>query len=167
MATVVLLKENDLAKNSPLGGNIDIDSWIPCVVDAQRTKLEETLGQTLYDKLCSDYESDDLEDLYLTLYEDYVKPFLIHQSAVEYLLIGAYKINNNGIYKTQPEKTVTVEKAEVDYLVKNQRLKAEMYQGRLERWLELNPLPEYNDSSNLIVPPIRKNIVFNRWFIPD
>ncbi len=44
MATVVLLKENELSKGTLLGGNIDIDVWIPCVVDAQRTKVEETLG---------------------------------------------------------------------------------------------------------------------------
>lgn len=167
MATVVLLKENELSKGTLLGGNIDIDLWIPCVVDAQRTKVEETLGETLYNKICTDFENDNLIGLYETLYEDYVKPFLIHQATVEYLLVGAYKVNNNGIFKSQPENTVTVEKAEVDYLVKNQRLKADMYQGRLERWLALNPLPEYNIEVNEIVPPIRKNSLFNRWYIPD
>ena len=167
MATVVLLKENELSKGTLLGGNIDVDLWIPCVVDAQRTKIEETLGETLYNKICTDFENDDLTGLYETLYEDYVKPFLIHQATVEYLLVGAYKVNNNGIFKSQPENTVTVEKAEVDYLVKNQRLKSDMYQGRLERWLALNPLPEYNIEVNEIVPPIRKNALFNRWYIPD
>jgi hypothetical protein len=167
MATTILLKENELAKGTLLGGNIDIDLWIPCVADAQRTKIEETLGETLYEKICTDFENDTLSGLYLTLYEDYVKPFLIHQSAVEYLLVGAYKVNNNGIYKSQAENTVAVDKEEVDYLVKNQRLKAEMYQGRLERWLGFNPLPEYLSYLNVIVPPIRKNIVFNSWYIPD
>ena len=90
MATVVLLKENELSKGTLLGGNIDIDLWIPCVVDAQRTKIEETLGETLYNKICTDFENDDLTGLYETLYEDYVKPFLIHQSAVEYLLTILY-----------------------------------------------------------------------------
>lgn len=160
----VWLKQNELAQNTLLGGNIDIDLWIPCVKDAQRTKLEEILGETLFKKIDEDYRDDTLSGLYLTLFDDYIKPFLIHQSAVEYLLIGAYKVNNNGIFKSQPDNTVAVEKTEVDYLVNNQRLKAEMYQGRLERWLALNSLPEYLSSDSTIVPPIHKNSIFNRWY---
>ena len=100
MATIILLKENELTKNTLLGGNIDIDLYIPCIADAQRTRLEEILGETLYDKICDDFDNDDLTGDYLTLYEDYIKPFLIKASAVEYLLIGAYKVNNNGIFKS-------------------------------------------------------------------
>lgn len=160
----IWLRENELTKNTLLGGNIDIDLYIPCIADAQRTKLEEILGETLFKKIDEDFGDDTLAGLYLTLFNDYIKPFLIHQSAVEYLLVGAYKITNNGIYKTQPENTASVDKTEVDYLVNNQRLKADMYQGRLERWLALNQLPEYLSSDSTIVPPIHKNSIFNRWY---
>jgi hypothetical protein len=167
MATTILLKENELTKNTFLGGNIDVDLYVSCIADAQRSKLEEILGETLYNKISVDFEKDDLSGLYSTLYEDYIKPFLIRQSAVEYLLIGAYKVNNNGIFKMQAENTVALDKSEIDNLVQNQRLKAEMYQGRLERWLALNTLPEYTSGESLIVPPIMKNVIFRRWYIPD
>ena len=126
MATTILLKENELTKNTLLGGNIDIDLYIPCIADAQRIRLEEILGETLYNKICLDFENDDLENEYLTLYEGYIVPFLIAAAAVEYLLIGAYKVNNNGIFKAQPDNSVAVDKTEVDYLVNNMRLKSEM-----------------------------------------
>jgi hypothetical protein len=167
MATTILLKENELTKNTFLGGNIDVDLYVSCIADAQRSKLEEILGETLYNKISVDFENDDLSGLYSTLYEDYIKPFLIRQSAVEYLLIGAYKVNNNGIFKMQAENTVALDKEEINVLVQNQRLKAEMYQGRLERWLALNTLPEYTSGESLIVPPIMKNVIFHRWYIPD
>jgi len=167
MATVLLLKENELTKNTFLGGNIDTDLYVNCIADAQRSKIEEVLGETLYNKICTDFENDGLTGLYLTLYENYIKPFLIRQSAAEYLLVGAYKVNNNGIFKTNVENSQPLDKEEIDYLVKNQRLKAEMYQGRLERWLALNPLPEYTSQQNQIVPPVMKNVIFNRWYIPD
>ena len=164
----IWLKENELTKNTLLGGNIDIDLYIPCIADAQRTRLEEILGETLFNKIDVDFGNDDLSGLYLTLFDDYIKPFLIHQSAVEYLLVGAYKITNNGIYKTQPENTAAVDKTEVDYLVNNQRLKAEMYQGRLERWLMLNELPEYLSADSQIVPPVyNKSSILNRWYFLD
>lgn len=129
--------------------------------------MEEILGETLYNKICEDFDNDDLVDEYLTLYEDYIKPFLISQSAVEYLLIGAYKVNNNGIFKAQPDNSVAVDKTEVDYLVNNMRMKAEMYQARMEKWLCRFPLPEYRSSSNNIVNPIRTRLVCGKWWLDN
>ena len=165
MATTILLRENELTKNTLLGGNIDIDLYIPCIADAQRTRLEEILGETLYNKICLDFENDDLENEYLTLYEGYIVPFIIAAAAVEYLLIGAYKVNNNGIFKTQPENSVAVDKTEVDYLVNNMRLKSEMYQDRMLRWLYKNNLPEYVSSSTNIVNPMRSNLICGKWWL--
>lgn len=165
MATTILLRENELTKNTLLGGNIDIDLYIPCIADAQRIRLEEILGETLYNKICLDFENDDLENEYLTLYEGYIVPFLIAAAAVEYLLIGAYKVNNNGIFKTQPDNSVAIDKIEVDYLVNNMRLKSEMYQDRMLRWLYKNNLPEYVSSSTNIVNPMRSNLICGKWWL--
>jgi hypothetical protein len=165
MATTILLKENELTKNTLLGGNIDIDLYIPCIADAQRIRLEEILGETLYNKICLDFENDDLENEYLTLYEGYIVPFLIAAAAVEYLLIGAYKVNNNGIFKAQPDNSVAIDKTEVDYLVNNMRLKSEMYQDRMLRWLYKFNLPEYVSSSTNIVNPMRSNLICGKWWL--
>ena len=165
MATTILLRENELTKNTLLGGNIDIDLYIPCIADAQRTRLEEILGETLYNKICLDFENDDLENEYLTLYEGYIVPFIIAAAAVEYLLIGAYKVNNNGIFKAQPDNSVAVDKTEVDYLVNNMRLKSEMYQDRMLRWLYKNNLPEYVSNSTNIVNPMRSNLICGKWWL--
>lgn len=165
MATTILLKENELTKNTLLGGNIDIDLYIPCIADAQRIRLEEILGETLYNKICLDFEEDELAGEYLTLYEGYIVPFLIAAAAVEYLLIGAYKVNNNGIFKAQPDNSVAIDKTEVDYLVNNMRLKSEMYQDRMLRWLYKNNLPEYVSSSTNIVNPMRSNLICGKWWL--
>jgi len=165
MATIILLKENELTKNTLLGGNIDVDLYIPCIADAQRIRLEEILGETLYNKICDDFEADDLAGEYLTLYDGYIVPFLIAAAAVEYLLIGAYKVNNNGIFKAQPDNSVAVDKTEVDYLVNNMRLKSEMYQDRMLRWLYKNNLPEYVSSSTNIVNPMRSNLICGKWWL--
>jgi hypothetical protein len=167
MATTILLKENELTKNSLLGGNIDIDLYIPCIKEAQVIRLEEILGETLYDKICLDFENDELSGLYLTLYEKYIVPFLIAAASVEYLLIGAYKVNNNGIFKTQPENSVAVDKNEVDYLVNNMRLKSEMYNDRMTRWLWLNPLPEWVANGTNVVNPIANNLMFGKWYLSN
>jgi hypothetical protein len=41
----ILLSDNDLTKNTVLGGNIDVDKLRQCVIDAQITRLEELLGK--------------------------------------------------------------------------------------------------------------------------
>lgn len=163
----IWLKENELTKNTILGGNLDVDLYVPCIADAQRIKLEEVLGETLFKKIDVDFGNDALTGLYLTCFNDYIKPFLIHQSAVEYLKIGAFKVENNGIFKPNTDKAVSADTNDINWLVKEQRLKAEMYQGRLERWLYLNQLPEYNSSENKIIPPLNKGSVLQRIYFCD
>lgn len=159
----LLLNDLDLTENTPLGGNIDVDKFRFCIADAQVSKLEEILGETLYEKIKTDYTANTLSGNYSILYTKYVKPFLIHQSAVEYLLIGAYNIANGGIFKNTPQNGTAVEKSEVDFLVQNQRSKAEMYQARLEKWLARNILPEYYTYLNTtIVPATRQS--YGGWY---
>ena len=121
--TTILLKENELTKNTPLGGNIDVDKYVLAIADFQRIRVEEVLGETLYNKICIDFENDDLVDEYLTLYED--------------------------------------------YLVNQQRMKMEVYESRLERWLCKNHLPEYVSNSNNIVNPIKSKLVCGKWYLQN
>ena len=43
----LLLTDADLLESTPLGGNIDPDKYRLCVNDAQVSKLEEILGETI------------------------------------------------------------------------------------------------------------------------
>ena len=165
--TTILLRENELTKNTPLGGNIDVDKYVLAIADFQRIRVEEVLGETLYNKICVDFENDELVDDYLILYQDYLVPFIIHGSAMEYLLFGAYQINNGGITKHNPADSTSVDKVEVDYLVNQQRMKMEVYESRLERWLCKFPLPEYVSNSNNIVNPIKSKLVWGKWYLQN
>lgn len=164
----LLLTDLDITQNTPLGGNIDVDRYRVCVQDAQISKIEEVLGETLYAKMRNDYDDTDedfgFSGLYLTMYVNYLRPALIHQAAVEYLLIGAYQITNGGISKHTPVNGTPVEKTEVDFLVKNQRSKADMYIQRLERFLSKNDIPEYTSDQNTIVPPNRETSTTGWYF---
>lgn len=165
--TTILLRQDELTKNTPLGGNIDVDKYVVAIADFQRIRVEEVLGETLYNKICEDFENDDLTGDYLKLYEDYLKPYIIHGSAMEYLLYGAYQINNGGISKHNPADSTSIDKVEVDYLVQNQRLKMEMYESRLERWLCKFHLPEYVSNSNNIVNPLKSKMICGKWYLDN
>lgn len=165
--TTILLKENELTKNTPLGGNIDVDRYVDAIADFQRIRVEEVLGETLYNKICEDFENNTLAGDYLKFYQDYLRPYIIHGAAMEYLLYGAYQINNGGISKHNPVDSTPIDKVEVDYLVQQQRLKMEMYESRLERWLCKYHLPEYVASSNNIVNPLKSKLICGKWYLEN
>jgi len=162
---IILLNDNDITKNTLLGGNIDVDKLRQCTLDAQATRLEELLGETLYLKIETDYEAETLAGDYLTLYNDYIKPFLIRQSATEYLKIGAFAIGNNGITMPTPANTTAISDTMLSTLTNDMRLKADMYADRMKRWLCKNTLPEYVNSSDAIVNPQR--VSNSGWYMPN
>ena len=163
-----MIKDIDIVQNTPLGGNIAVDRYRVCVQDAQLSKIEEVLGETLYVKMRDDFDdthpSSGYTGLYRVMYYEYLRPAIIHQAAVEYLLIAAYQITNGGISKHTPNNGTPVDKNEVDFLVQNQRAKADMYVQRLERWLSKNTIPEYTSDSNTIIPPTR-NTSTGGWYL--
>jgi len=119
MATL-LIKQDDLSKNTPIGGNVQTSRIVPAIKSAQITKIKPLLGRNLYKKIVKDFEDDTLADQYLELYEDYIVPMLIHVSASHYFSYGAYNISDKGIYKAVGSDSEGVSKNEVDYLVKAQ-----------------------------------------------
>jgi len=72
MAEFLFVTPEEMASTTVLGGNVDVDKYIPCVASVQLTIIEPLLGTLLYDKISTDAENDDLAGLYLTLYDDFV-----------------------------------------------------------------------------------------------
>lgn len=157
MIYLIDVAAGDVTINTPLGGNIDIDRYKFCVLDAQSSMVKELLGDTLYNKIESDYVAVTLAGNYLLLYNEFIKPIIIHQTAVEYLTIGSFQISNGGIYKHTPANGQPITKEEIELLVNNQRLKVEMYMERAQRWLFRNRPTEYNWYYTNVVNPIPVN----------
>ena len=153
----LLLSDAEILENSVLGGNIDTDKYRFCIQDAQLSKLVEVLGEDLYEKIKIEHENSTLAGSYLELYTKYIRMFLIHQSACEYLLIGSYQVANGGVFKLTPQNGTPVEKDDINYLVTNQKNKAEIYLGRMEKFLCKVNLPEYTINSDNIINPKKAN----------
>lgn len=143
MATTILLLPNELTSNTVIGGNVDVSRYVPAIKDFQKTRLVELLGKELYLKICADFEAGTLAGLYLELYEDYIKEMVIHGGAENYLTFGAYNVGNNGITKMKTDNAETVSKEEIDFMVQASRKLCNHYEREFEKWIKLNPLPEY------------------------
>ena len=160
----ILLTDNELSKNTLLSGNIDKDKLRQCILDAQSERLEVLLGEKLYEKICADYDADTLEDEYLILYNEYIKPFLIRQSALEYLKIGAFSVSNNGIFQPTSQNAQPISDAQLQVLKDEMSIKANAYADRMHRWLKKSNLPEYECDSENIINPTNPSVM--PWYLP-
>jgi len=151
----------DISKNTPISGKVDVDRYKFCILDAQNSKVKELLGDSLYDKIATDYEADTLSGVYLTLYDEFIKWIVIHQTAVEYLTIGGFQVSNGGIYQHTPANGQPSSMEDIKYLIDSQRLKVEMYMARCQRWLNRIRPTEYNWYYENIVNPMPTNMGLN------
>lgn len=164
--TIILLRNNELTKNSIIGGNVDPDRWLPAVKAAQKTEIKQLLGPELYSKIETDFNTiaqSGLTGLYLELYENFLVDLITHKSSEIYLSTGAYLVTNNGITKSFSDSSETVSKEEVDYLVHSSRKLYEMYKNDFLKWIKVNgnSIPEWEND----IKPSIKYINPGGWFV--
>jgi len=166
MATALFIKREDLVRNSIIDGNVDFDRFVQHIKEAQEMHIHLYLGTDLYNKISADIVAGTLSGDYLTLVNSYIQPMLIHYAMVEYLPTAAFQIKNGGIYKHQSENSVTATKEEVDFLVQNERNKAEQYTRRFIDYMTFNldKFPEYLTNTNEDTHP-SKDATFNGFVL--
>jgi hypothetical protein len=146
MSTTILLKSEDITKNTLMGGNIDRSTYIQDIKTCQNLKIKPFLGSDLYDKIVADYIADTLAGDYLTMFNDYIKEMIIHGSTELYLAHGAYKVTNVGITKHSTDSSETVNKEEVDFLVQSSRKLYELYKAEFLVWIADKTITEWTST---------------------
>jgi hypothetical protein len=141
--TTILIRPEDLTRNTIIGGNVDVDRYLASIKACQMTLIKPLLGSDLYNKICLDFENSNLTGVYLELYDDYVKELTIHGAAEIYIANGAYIVSNSGITKTKTDSSETISKEEVDYLVQASRKLYELYKEEFFKWIKDQDIPEY------------------------
>lgn len=166
MAEVLLISNKDLVKFTALNGNLDPDKTVHFIKIAQDIYIQQYLGSNLLNKLKTDYANNTLTSNYSDLITNYVKPMLIHFTAVEMYPFIAYSITNKGMYKHSAENSEVVSKNEVDYLVEKERKIAENYAQRFLNYMKyhFNLFPEYYNIYNEDIAPKMKTDLTN-WYI--
>ena len=155
----ILITSEELTRNTIIGGNVDVDRYLQAIKACQNVMVKPLLGKTLYDKIVTDFEANELEGLYLEMFDNYITEMIVHGAAEIYLSQGAYMISNSGITKTKTDSSETVTKEEVDYLVEASRKLYNLYETEFLKWIKLNPVPEWGNSCK----PTGKTI--GGWYI--
>ena len=156
--TTILIKQEELTRNTLIGGNVDTDRYLQAIKACQNLLIKPILGIALYNKITTDFENKNLTGLYLEMFDDYIKEMIIHGSAEIYLAQGAYMVTNNGITKTKTDSSETVSKEELDFLVESSRKLYRLYEEQFYTWIKDNPVPEYINNDI-------KYKTYGGWFI--
>ena len=145
MAELLFIQPSDITKTTVLGGNVDIDKYQFCIVNAQISVIEPLLGTELYNKIVSEITNETITGFYATLYNEYIKPITKNEAIAEYIEISSYTLNNGGLFKHAPQDAEIVDKDEAQYLAGKYHSLAQMYIQRFNKWIckNRNEFPEY------------------------
>ena len=152
MAEFLFVTPQEIASTTIMGGNVDVDKYIFCIANTQATVIEPLLGSLLYEKILEDAENDDLNGDYLILYDKYIKPITKYQSVAQYVEIGSIIVSNGGIFKHVAENSEIVTREELLSLSQQYRAFAQMYVQRFNRWICKNPIAEYKNNQEDVLP---------------
>lgn len=166
MATALFISKSDIVKKTSLSGSVDSNKFLQYVEVAQEIHVQNLLGTDLYDKISELIIAGTLENQYLALVKDYIRPILINYGMIEYLSFAQYEISNAGIYKHRVETSETASKEEVDYLIGKHRNYADYYSDRLIEFLcrkgTRQAFPEYYTNTEDDIRP-DKQITYTPW----
>jgi hypothetical protein len=166
MAKALFISTNDVVKNTILNGNIDPDTYVQFIFQAQQIHIQNYIGTKLYNKINDDIVANTLVEPYTSLLSDYIKMMVIHWSMVEFLPYSAIKISEKGVFKHNSENSTNVDKTEIDFLIEKERDVAQSYTNRFIDYMTFNQesFPEYNQNSNADVYP-DKDANFTGWIL--
>ena len=167
MAKALLITNKDLLTYTNLSGNIDRTKITQYIGIAQDIHIQSDLGTDLLEKIQADIIASNLTGNYLTLVRTWVKPALIHWSAVEMLPMLSVTVGNGGIFQHTPENGSPLPKEEVDSLASKEEEYAKFYSDRLRPYLCNNSelFPEYNTNTNEDINPSKDDLNSCNWVL--
>jgi len=154
MADVLLINRDDIMTLTGTGGNVDTDRLLPHIKTAQDMHLQPVIGTQLYEKLLTivgDGTWDNAgNELYATLINSYITPFLVYFTMVDFLPFQLYQIENAGVFRKTSDNAITAETEDMQMLVNAFRSKAEFHNRRLNEYLCSNSTsyPEYTSNTD-------------------
>lgn len=146
MATQRLITVQQVKDGTPIDANIQ-SKQIELAIDyAQDFRLQHVIGSDLYAKMQADfggYAGD-----YLTLYNTYIKPYLLHRVVADVLPIIHYQAKNKGVMEMSSLDGNHAGLKEMQLFVQDFINKSQQIASQMQDWLCSVNIPEYTNSQD-------------------
>ena len=147
---VLLISEDYIKSLTNVSDNISGDYLLPSIKLAQDIDLESTIGTQLLKKLQKLVYDNDISNeensMYKLLLDNYIQPYLAYATIQHLAPTVAYKLANQGVIRTDDDKSYNITSNEVDKVIDYYSHLANTYKKRLQLFLIAN----YNDFTELL-----------------
>jgi len=159
MSYVLFISEAKLKDSTAINLNVDTNTILPYILQAQRIYIEPKLGTTLYQKLETLITAGTIgnvgNEAYKTLVDEYIGdclPSWAFHMCIPYL---RFKTENGNIYSKTSETGNALSTEEAQHLREEVRNNAEYFTERMIQYITNNItlFPEYNTNSGADISP--------------
>ena len=142
-------------KQTTFNANLDDEYIAPALEEAQSIYLREIIGDLLYSSITSKIDEETLSGKYLTLVNQYIKPYLTYKVQSVIVIPLNNKTRNAGVIQQYDQGFNTSTMKDTAYLADYYNSRAEFYANRLTTYLQKNAadFPEYGYSDDNITQP--------------
>ena len=142
-------------KQTTFNTNLDNEYIAPALEEAQSIYLREIIGDLLYNAITNKIDSETLSGKYLTLVNQYIKPYLTYKVQSVIVIPLNNKTRNAGVIQQYDQGFNTCTMKDTAYLADYYNSRAEFYANRLTTYLQKNSVdfPEYGYSDDNITQP--------------
>lgn len=146
---------DEIKQNNVINANVDTEYIEPALREAQDIFLREILGDALYNAIENRINDNNLTGKYVTLVNQYIKPYLENRMLASLVVPLAMKIRNAGVIQQYDQGFNQSSVKDVNYLADYYNNRVEFYENRMTEYLKKNAadIPEYGYSSQNITNP--------------
>ena len=154
---ILLVGEAEVKENSTIEKNVAPKILNLIISDIQKNDLRRLIGKVNYDGLLyAIIDNRDngtaLTDRDKDFIEDYIKPYLIAATVVQFIVMNNYKLTNKGVLKMTDDQAAAVESGDLEYLKGYYILKEQAAKKNLIQFINEeaeNACPTDDDTSDL------------------
>jgi hypothetical protein len=149
--TAYFVSEQKLKDYTPISPNLDSGKLVSAIRIAQDIVAQESLGQSLYEKMQELVTTGDISlsgnTNYKSLLDDYIVPCCMWNAYYVSLDFGLVEYANAGLVSNSTEQGSAIDLGTFKTIKNGAKHKADFYTEKLKKWLRnQNSLyPEYND----------------------
>lgn len=149
MIGVFLISEDTLKTETILNDNVSAEYFGSAIETAQEIYLQQLIGTSLLDDLCTKVRDNRLNGDDKTLLDEYITPYLKFKVLSEVTLPIAFKYRNAGVIQTNNEYTYNTTMKDAQQLATYYDQRANFFAIRLTDWLcaNSNKYPAYRNTT--------------------
>ena len=148
-----LITVEELKADGFVNQNLENEYLYSAIDEAQGIFLREIIGDSLYETLQNKLSEANIDGVYQTLLDIYVKIYLKYKVLALLCVPLNFKLRNIGIAQQFSNEVNTTSLEDTKYIQNYYEGKADFYANRLTKFLQTNDIPEYKCSCNQITEP--------------